>query len=108
MPVFGLRYQKFPGTTKRYLVIAVTANAIHEFVGDVEDSQDPDSFSFAPLFHFYDGNTGKYNQITHPSASYQDIPGDIDFSELHCWSEFLESSTYPSIPKCFAWLTGKY
>ncbi|KAJ3040940.1 hypothetical protein HDV00_010151 [Rhizophlyctis rosea] len=92
-PIVGLRYERFPAVPNKYFVIAATPTRLYQFIGLVADGGD--GGMFGDLFRHYDAQSG-----------YQEIPGAIGNSELQFWSQYLEESGFPSIPKSFAWLTG--
>ncbi|KAJ1570148.1 hypothetical protein HK096_001163, partial [Nowakowskiella sp. JEL0078] len=87
MPVYGIRYEKFPVTSSRkHVVFIATPERLYQLVGFCGD-QSSEIGMFGDFFRAYD-----------------EIPGHLINGELHFWSPFLEG-VYPSIPKDFAWLT---
>ncbi|KAJ3120771.1 hypothetical protein HK098_004251 [Nowakowskiella sp. JEL0407] len=92
LPILGLRYEKFPAHSRKHVVFITTPERLYQLVGLCSDPNSEYGM-FGDFFRMYD---------VHPG--YQEIPGKIENSELHFWSQYLEGG-YPSIPKDFAWLT---
>ncbi|KAI8812404.1 vacuolar protein sorting protein 18 [Cladochytrium replicatum] len=92
-PIIGIRYEQFPASPRKYVVVLATTDRLYQFVGMGGDPSSEGGM-FGTLFRNYDTNPG-----------HQEIPGDLQSSELHFWSQYLENG-YPSIPKRFAWLTA--
>ncbi|TPX36548.1 hypothetical protein SmJEL517_g01238 [Synchytrium microbalum] len=94
MPITGLVYEKFPASPRKYVVAVTTPDRMYQFIGNVADGNGENGL-FGELFRKYD-----------VTPSYQEISGQLTTSEFHCWSPFVESNGYPSLPKTFAWLTA--
>ncbi|TPX38727.1 hypothetical protein SeLEV6574_g07674 [Synchytrium endobioticum] len=92
MPITGLRYEKFPATPRKYVVLMTTPDRMYQFIGNAADGE---VGIFGELFRHYDLN-----------PNFQEIPGQLGRSEYHCWSPFVDNSGFPSLPKTFAWLTA--
>ncbi|KAJ3274967.1 hypothetical protein HK104_003995, partial [Borealophlyctis nickersoniae] len=94
-PVVGLRFEKFPAVPQKYVIFAATPNRLYQFIGTVSEANG-DGGMFGEIFRHYDSHT----------AGYQEIPGHLTHSEVEFWSQYLEDTGYPSVPKTFAWLTA--
>ncbi|KAJ3194065.1 hypothetical protein HK101_003570 [Irineochytrium annulatum] len=94
MPITGIFYEAFPGSTRRYIVLVTTPDRLYQFIGNCSENSS-EAGMFGDLFRNYDSNAG-----------FQEIPrGDLTSSELRVWSPYQEDG-YPSKPTKFAWLTG--
>ncbi|KAI8370704.1 Pep3/Vps18/deep orange family-domain-containing protein [Radiomyces spectabilis] len=107
MPITGLHFEQFPVNNRKYFVMATTPTRIYQFVGFVgpaSGSRSPAGFGesddrtekamFEGLFSKYDVNPG-----------FQELPGDLSYSELHFFSRFHELQQQ-GVAQTFAWLTG--
>ncbi|KAI9279805.1 Pep3/Vps18/deep orange family-domain-containing protein [Sporodiniella umbellata] len=115
MPITGLYFEQFPVNNRKYFVMATTATRIYQFVGFVGPNNNSNGnlsgsmisngnsdiiedrgerAMFENLFSNYDTNPG-----------YQELPGELDHSELHFFSRFHELQQQ-GIAEAFAWLTG--
>ncbi|KAL1931607.1 hypothetical protein VTP01DRAFT_9750 [Rhizomucor pusillus] len=109
MPITGLHFEQFPVNSRKYFVMATTPTRIYQFVGYVgpssvngtrqspgyNDAEDRgERAMFEGLFSKYDVNPG-----------FQELPGDLPFSELHFFSKFHELQQQ-GVAQSFAWLTG--
>ncbi|TPX62294.1 hypothetical protein PhCBS80983_g00536 [Powellomyces hirtus] len=95
LPICSIRFEEFPAVPRKYVVFLSTSNRLYQFIGDVTDVEVSGSM-FTELFRAHDGH----------SANFQEIPGELARSELQFWSQFVQATGYPSVPKTFAWLTS--
>ncbi|KAI7872143.1 Pep3/Vps18/deep orange family-domain-containing protein [Spinellus fusiger] len=106
MPITGLHFEQFPVNNRKYFAMATTPTRIYQFIGTVglaNGSKSPGGFGetddrertlFEGLFGRYDVNPG-----------FQELPGDLHYSELHFFSRFHELQQQ-GVAQTFAWLTG--
>ncbi|KAG0169863.1 hypothetical protein DFQ28_011330 [Apophysomyces sp. BC1034] len=107
MPITGLHFEQFPVNNRKYFVLATTPTRIYQFIGFVgptSGSRSPAGFGevedrgekamFEGLFSKYDVN-----------PDFQELPGDLPFSEVHFFSRFHELQQQ-GVAQTFAWLTG--
>ena len=79
-PVTGLFIGQFPGTqsSPKYFLVVTTPTKIYQFIG---------------------GPTYENIFINYETPNYQDMPGDLNYSELHFYRRYQDS-----LPEFFCWM----
>ncbi|KAJ3158697.1 hypothetical protein HDU86_002662 [Geranomyces michiganensis] len=96
-PVCSIRFEEFPAVPRKYIVFLATATRLYQFIGTAApDTESGGGSMFTDLFKAHDGH----------GPNFQEIPGDVTRSELQFWSQFVQATGYPSVPKAFTWLTS--
>ncbi|KAJ3144566.1 hypothetical protein HDU89_008178 [Geranomyces variabilis] len=95
-PVCSIRFEEFPAVPRKYIVFLATATRLYQFIGQAADTEGGGTSMFTDLFKAHDGH----------GPNFQEIPGELSRSELQFWSQFVQATGYPSVPKTFTWLTS--
>ncbi|CAG8658675.1 5183_t:CDS:10, partial [Cetraspora pellucida] len=92
-PITGLRVEEFPAILRKYFILATTPTRIYQFIGHANPGADIDGGSM------FEGLFSKYG------LNFQEIPGNLAYSELHFFSQYQDIQ-YQGSAKNFAWLTS--
>ncbi|KAK9761063.1 tethering complex subunit [Basidiobolus ranarum] len=95
MPITGIRFEQFPVNPRKYFVLLTTPTRLYQLIGNGNSQKNgSDGSFFESLFSKYTNN-----------PSYQEISGDLSYSELHFFSKFQDVQVQSTASK-FCWLTG--
>ena len=94
-PICAIHAIPFPTNFKRFVILVATPNRLYQYIGDTLDPE-RDGASFHSLFQVND------------NPQFQEIPGELDYTDLCISSPFVDEDGWMSTPTSFAWLTGKF